>query len=114
MQLRVYLNNDFSLFPACLLTAGRSKNPEDEPTLKKLQQLRDQVDIHISHNPSRSPPSLGKWSTPGKKRTGTLHPKLLSVGAILEVKALWDEFNNLGTEMIVTKAGRYVATINKN
>jgi len=35
-----------------------------------------------------------------------LHPKLVSVAAQLEVKPLWDEFNELGTEMIVTKAGR--------
>jgi hypothetical protein len=26
--------------------------------------------------------------------------------AHLEMKPLWDEFNELGTEMIVTKAGR--------
>jgi hypothetical protein len=35
-----------------------------------------------------------------------LHPKLVSVIAHLEMKPLWDEFNELGTEMIVTKAGR--------
>ncbi|KAH6934668.1 hypothetical protein HPB50_026796 [Hyalomma asiaticum] len=35
-----------------------------------------------------------------------LHPKLVGVSASLEMKALWDEFNALGTEMIVTKAGR--------
>jgi T-box protein 1 len=35
-----------------------------------------------------------------------LHPKLCSVMAQLEMKPLWDEFNELGTEMIVTKAGR--------
>lgn len=36
----------------------------------------------------------------------TLHPKLWSVDVSLEMKCLWDEFNELGTEMIVTKAGR--------
>ena len=35
-----------------------------------------------------------------------LHPKLLHAVAHLEMKSLWDEFNQLGTEMIVTKAGR--------
>jgi len=34
------------------------------------------------------------------------HPKLSGVGAALEMKHLWEEFNELGTEMIVTKAGR--------
>ncbi|KAK1344491.1 hypothetical protein QTO34_013188 [Cnephaeus nilssonii] len=32
--------------------------------------------------------------------------KVASVSLQLEMKALWDEFNQLGTEMIVTKAGR--------
>lgn len=35
-----------------------------------------------------------------------VHPKLAGAGAALEMKPLWDEFNELGTEMIVTKAGR--------
>lgn len=35
-----------------------------------------------------------------------LNRKLWSVSATLEMKCLWDEFNQLGTEMIVTKAGR--------
>lgn len=39
-----------------------------------------------------------------------LHSKLSGVNASLEMKALWDEFNELGTEMIVTKAGRLVKT----
>lgn len=37
-----------------------------------------------------------------------LHPRLMNVSATLEMKSLWDEFNELGTEMIVTKAGRLV------
>ena len=32
--------------------------------------------------------------------------KLWPVKVSLEMKCLWDEFNDLGTEMIVTKAGR--------
>lgn len=35
-----------------------------------------------------------------------LHPKLASIKIQLESKSLWDEFDQLGTEMIVTKAGR--------
>ncbi|NXI36244.1 TBX1A factor, partial [Galbula dea] len=34
------------------------------------------------------------------------NPKVANVNVQLEMKALWDEFNQLGTEMIVTKAGR--------
>ena len=35
-----------------------------------------------------------------------LHPKLASIQVFIESKSLWDEFDQLGTEMIVTKAGR--------
>lgn len=37
-----------------------------------------------------------------------LHHHLWIVKANIEMKTLWDEFNELGTEMIVTKAGRLV------
>lgn len=37
---------------------------------------------------------------------GRLHRKLEPVQAFLEMRSLWNEFNALGTEMIVTKAGR--------
>ncbi|ODM92606.1 T-box transcription factor TBX1 [Orchesella cincta] len=45
-------------------------------------------------------------STPNQGAKLVLHQKLMNVTATLEMKALWDEFNELGTEMIVTKAGR--------
>lgn len=35
--------------------------------------------------------------------------KVVTVEVRLEMKALWDEFHSLGTEMIVTKAGRLVS-----
>lgn len=35
-----------------------------------------------------------------------LHPKLVNVKMVLESKSLWDEFDKLGTEMIVTRSGR--------
>ncbi|RWS26643.1 T-box transcription factor TBX1-like protein [Leptotrombidium deliense] len=41
-----------------------------------------------------------------EERRLPLHRKLWTVKATLESKCLWDEFNELGTEMIVTKAGR--------
>jgi len=49
---------------------------------------------------------IGEEEGGRKKR---LHCKLMAVNATLEMKALWDEFNELGTEMIVTKAGRSVS-----
>ncbi|CAF4725572.1 unnamed protein product, partial [Rotaria sp. Silwood1] len=35
----------------------------------------------------------------------TLHPKLANIKMVLESKSLWDEFDKLGTEMIVTRSG---------
>jgi hypothetical protein len=37
-----------------------------------------------------------------------LHPALVSVEVGLEAAELWHKFNQLGTEMIVTKSGRLV------
>ncbi|XP_062399076.1 T-box transcription factor TBX1 isoform X4 [Sardina pilchardus] len=44
-------------------------------------------------------------STPNKSLVKK-NPKVANINVQLEMKALWDEFNQLGTEMIVTKAGR--------
>ncbi|TRY66994.1 hypothetical protein TCAL_11769 [Tigriopus californicus] len=49
-----------------------------------------------------SSPAKSKESTPRKP----LHSRLISAQVQLEMKPLWDEFHELGTEMIVTKAGR--------
>ncbi|CAF1206599.1 unnamed protein product [Rotaria sordida] len=35
-----------------------------------------------------------------------LHPKLSNIKMVIESKSLWDEFDKLGTEMIVTRSGR--------
>lgn len=39
-------------------------------------------------------------------KQGPKNPRVSSVTVQLEMKTLWEEFNQLGTEMIVTKAGR--------
>lgn len=38
--------------------------------------------------------------------------ELLSVDCHLETKDLWDKFHDLGTEMIITKTGRWVKLFN--
>jgi len=58
---------------------------------------KDKDGAAAEESPQPSPPSPPRLP---------LHPKLLSVQATLESKSLWDEFHELGTEMIVTKAGR--------
>lgn len=65
---------------------------------------------HGDHHPSEDEVGEGESSAEGAgagagaKRP--LHPALLGAGAALEAKPLWEEFHQLGTEMIVTKAGR--------
>ncbi|KAF5290103.1 hypothetical protein FQA39_LY14884 [Lamprigera yunnana] len=51
------------------------------------------------------PNSEGESDRSSKHRS-SLSAALSNAGAILEMKPLWDEFHALGTEMIVTKAGR--------
>lgn len=50
--------------------------------------------------------SSSSSSTPNGKTIVKKNPKVANINVQLEMKALWDEFNQLGTEMIVTKAGR--------
>ena len=52
--------------------------------------------------------SSSSSSTPNSKSLVKKNPKVANINVQLEMKALWDEFNHLGTEMIVTKAGRWV------
>jgi hypothetical protein len=48
----------------------------------------------------------GSGSNVNNEMKKPLHPKLTSIKMIIESKSLWDEFDKLGTEMIVTRSGR--------
>lgn len=50
--------------------------------------------------------SSSSSNSPPNKSLVKKNPKVANINVQLEMKALWDEFNQLGTEMIVTKAGR--------
>ena len=69
------------------MTAGRGENYNAE----KVQDVnRNEVGEEEARAEGKKP----------------LHSRLSSVVGHLEMKPLWEEFNELGTEMIVTKAGR--------
>ncbi|XP_057362640.1 T-box transcription factor TBX10 [Manis pentadactyla] len=53
-----------------------------------------------------SPGSTGAQAEAKRTGQGPKNPCVSNVTVQLEMKALWEEFNQLGTEMIVTKAGR--------
>ncbi|XP_016059718.1 PREDICTED: T-box transcription factor TBX1 [Miniopterus natalensis] len=57
-------------------------------------------------SPARRPEGPGASCAAASKAPVKKNAKVASVSVQLEMKALWDEFNQLGTEMIVTKAGR--------
>ncbi|MPC88071.1 T-box transcription factor TBX1 [Portunus trituberculatus] len=70
-----------------------------------LKDHKEETSLSLSGSEKGSPHlQEGGGSVPKKP----LHARLVNVSATLEMKSLWDEFNELGTEMIVTKAGRYV------
>lgn len=55
-------------------------------------------------NKSDSENGLGPTGNSELKKP--LHPKLANIKLVIESKSLWDEFDKLGTEMIVTRSGR--------
>ncbi|GAV04101.1 hypothetical protein RvY_14430-2 [Ramazzottius varieornatus] len=107
---------------ACLLNATQGlSSPKDrimaELAADKLkadenQQASEHGDTSDGESEAsddeRSKSSNEKTSVPSavEEARKPLHPKLTNVNTVLEMKGLWDEFNELGTEMIVTKAGR--------
>ncbi|KAK3591469.1 hypothetical protein CHS0354_031575 [Potamilus streckersoni] len=105
---------------ACLLNAGTGRPFFDpsrfadsfQETLTRaalsdslLENSKSETDINSNEQTSEcnSCPENVKTNDDSKK---PLHQKLINVTAQLEMKSLWDEFDELGTEMIVTKAGR--------
>ncbi|XP_043289683.1 T-box transcription factor TBX10 [Venturia canescens] len=103
---------------ACLQSAGRAKRSRS-PSLVPDTSLSPRVSSAISsssssidtrndsNNNHRRPEDGTSSSSPEENNPKRpLHPALVGAGAALEAKPLWEEFHQLGTEMIVTKAGR--------
>lgn len=102
-----------------VFTAAFSQNSPKELTENEeevdVEQWSDNEDQKKSPSiTSDSPKSdLSKPSKKSKKeeKPKFLKPKcnseeLLHIDCYLETKELWDKFNELGTEMIITKTGR--------
>ena len=88
-----------------------SRSSSNSPKVKYNNNKASNVD-HGSYLVS---PMMPGFSTDSTVNIGgcekPLHPKLASIKIQLESKSLWDEFDQLGTEMIVTKAGRFLTLI---
>ncbi|KAH1011876.1 hypothetical protein HUJ04_001150 [Dendroctonus ponderosae] len=75
---------------------SRAYSPLDQADALSLEQENERPENNNRNNAHNKNHSL----------SSALSPALSSSSAILEMKHLWDEFYSLGTEMIVTKAGR--------
>ncbi|TGZ51005.1 hypothetical protein DBV15_00766 [Temnothorax longispinosus] len=128
------MQSSINAFPACLQSAGRVKrsrspnhpikavlpihsttsnsaNPisPSSATVESRNDSNNNNSHHDDHHPSENGGrggSSGEDASVGADAKRPLHPALLGAGVALEAKPLWEEFHQLGTEMIVTKAGR--------
>lgn len=82
---------------ACLQTAGK-----DRKAYSPLDQA-DNISLESEDNEQNN---RGNSHIKSHLNMSSISPVLNNATAILEMKHLWDEFHALGTEMIVTKAGR--------
>ncbi|GFR31780.1 t-box transcription factor TBX1 [Trichonephila clavata] len=103
-----FSGNTMKDMEACLLSAAKER-PSLVDTYRNTYGSYlsdcDGKDDDLSGKSSHSSPGI-EGSEGDSEVKKPLHPKLINVSGTLETKSLWDEFNELGTEMIVTKAGR--------
>ena len=88
------------IISACLMTAGGS-----ESSYYSKERRGDKVSDVNSNEVREDTDTRERSETTGDNKK-PLHSRLASALGQLEMKPLWEEFNELGTEMIVTKAGR--------
>ncbi|XP_032527842.2 T-box transcription factor TBX1-like [Danaus plexippus] len=76
-------------------------------TYSPLQALSESTcRDHAAPAPPPPPPRVQEAHSQVPNQSVTLHPAVARCSASLELSALWRSFHELGTEMIVTKAGR--------
>lgn len=106
---------------ACLLNAGTGRPLYDSMRLENmpetlprsnltdslLESTKASTDINQNNQNDPKASDCTMCDVDGPEEVSKpLHGKLVNVSCQLEMKSLWDEFDELGTEMIVTKAGR--------
>nr|XP_012136625.1 PREDICTED: T-box transcription factor TBX10 isoform X2 [Megachile rotundata] len=88
--------------PKNVLTSRVANSVSSTVTIESRNDSNNNNHHHGDHHPSEN----GANSAEEVSSKRPLHPALVGAGAALEAKPLWEEFHQLGTEMIVTKAGR--------
>lgn len=88
---------------------SNSRNTSPSPSEEeRLTPETASDDLKFSHNKLNKKNSKSQQTKP--KIVGSCNcDELRPVQCHLETKELWDKFNELGTEMIITKSGRYVS-----
>ncbi|XP_054426662.1 T-box transcription factor TBX10 [Pteronotus mesoamericanus] len=92
--------------PGAFLSAGLGVPAPSEPCALPMTSSSWEPRLLPPFPSGPSPGSAGTQAMGEPARQGPKNPHVSSVTVQLEMKALWEEFNRLGTEMIVTKAGR--------
>lgn len=83
-------------------------HPHDED-LVDVEQCSDgenEEKVKKSNNEGEKKPKRRKEDKLRVMKPKCNCPELMAVDCCLETKELWDKFNELGTEMIITKTGR--------
>ncbi|XP_014614597.1 PREDICTED: T-box transcription factor TBX10-like [Polistes canadensis] len=91
--------------PLAVTAVGTSSSSADLRN-DRNNNNRHHGDHHHHHNNHHHRRRSDEGSEEIGSKSPPLHPALAGAGAALEAKPLWEEFHQLGTEMIVTKAGR--------
>ena len=89
---------------------GRLENmpeavPRNNLTDSLLESTKSDTDPDINQNDQKTH-DCSMCDSDDSACNKPLNNKLINTTCQLEMKSLWDEFDELGTEMIVTKAGR--------
>ena len=109
-----------SVFRSSPKNIDSSFDNEEDVDVEQWSDSEDSKSIKTeadsTKNKDNSSPSNDTPDPPPKKKKKDEKPKflkpkcnseeLLHVDCYLETKELWDKFNELGTEMIITKTGR--------
>lgn len=91
------------LFVERLLNAGTGKKLPSQSD--SLSESDEEAPCYVTNHPSTNR-VLHSRSPCAETSSRTSGRSLAHANVELEMKSLWDEFHSLGTEMIVTKAGR--------
>lgn len=93
-------------FSERLMNVGTGKRTPLRGVDNQLMPEDSDEESDTGHSPDSSPPPV-QSSCSQTSASRPLCSGLINARVDLEMKSLWEEFHSLGTEMIVTKAGRY-------